>query len=315
MGAVWVVVGENFRFGRGAVGDAALLAALGERLGFGVTAVPLQRVDSERVSSSWIRELVSKGEVEHAARLLGRDPWLEGVVERGDARGRELGVPTANLAIERGSVRPARGVYAGMAVLQDGRRVPAAISVGWNPTFGEGRPLTVEAHLLDFSDDLYDQPLRLEFRRFLRHELRFESWTSWWRRCSSTSRRRGSSPRRGDVCGLTCRALEPRFKTAVVWASRISCLVLFGPSGRVHDRSTSIAMDRKRLVLPSHPRRVRSLNGGSFALPSAIPSPDSPRLFPGPRGTSAARPRARLPSAGRGSGSSPASVRRSRSLT
>ncbi|MDX6568254.1 MAG: riboflavin kinase / adenylyltransferase [Gaiellales bacterium] len=174
MGAVWVVIGENFRFGRGAVGDAAVLAELGTTHGFGVSAVPLQRIDGERVSSSWIRELVSKGEVDHAARLLGRDPWLEGVVERGDARGRELGVPTANLAIERTSVRPARGVYAGMAVLQDGQRIPAAISVGWNPTFGEGRPLTVEAHLLDFSGDLYDQPLRLEFRKFLRHELRFE---------------------------------------------------------------------------------------------------------------------------------------------
>ena len=176
MGAVWVVIGENFRFGHGAVGDARVLAELGEHLGFGVSAVPLQRVDGERVSSSWIRELVSQGEVEHAARLLGRDPWLEGLVERGDARGRELGVPTANLAIAMSSVRPARGVYAGIAVLAgSGRRVPAAISVGWNPTFGEGRPITVEAHLLDFSEDLYGQQLRLEFRRFLRHELRFDS--------------------------------------------------------------------------------------------------------------------------------------------
>jgi riboflavin kinase/FMN adenylyltransferase len=176
MGAVWVVIGENYRFGHGAVGDAPLLVALGERFGFGVSAVPLQRVDGERVSSSWIRELVSQGEVDHAARLLGRDPWLEGLVERGDARGRELGVPTANLAIDAASVRPARGVYAGIAVLAgSGRRVPAAISVGWNPTFGEGRPITVEAHLLDFADDLYDQQLRLEFRRFLRHELRFDS--------------------------------------------------------------------------------------------------------------------------------------------
>jgi riboflavin kinase / FMN adenylyltransferase len=176
MGAVWVVIGENFRFGHGAVGDASALASLGERYGFGVSAVPLQRVDGERVSSSWIRELVSQGEVDHAARLLGRDPWLEGLVERGDARGRELGVPTANLAVDAASVRPARGVYAGFAVLAgSGRRVPAAISVGWNPTFGEGRPITVEAHLLDFSGDLYDQPLRLEFRRFLRHELRFDS--------------------------------------------------------------------------------------------------------------------------------------------
>jgi riboflavin kinase / FMN adenylyltransferase len=175
MRASWVVVGENFRFGHGAVGDAGTLIGLGEQHGFGVSAVPLQRVDGERVSSSWIRELVSQGEVDHAARLLGRDPWLEGLVERGDARGRELGVPTANLAIDVASVRPARGVYAGFAVLGDGRRVPAAISVGWNPTFGEGRPITVEAHLLDFSGDLYDQELRLEFRRFLRHELRFDS--------------------------------------------------------------------------------------------------------------------------------------------
>ena len=175
MGVAWAVVGENFRFGRGAVGDAATLAELGRTHGFGVSAVPLQRVDGERVSSSWIRELVSQGEVQHAARLLGRDPWLEGAVERGDARGRELGVPTANLAVDRASVRPARGVYAGIAVLEDGRRRSAAISVGWNPTFGEGRPITVEAHLLDFAGDLYDQQLRLEFRQFLRHELRFDS--------------------------------------------------------------------------------------------------------------------------------------------
>ena len=158
MGAVWVVIGENFRFGHGAVGDAALLVSLGEQHGFGVTAVPLQRVDGERVSSSWIRELVSQGEVDHAARLLGRDPWLEGIVERGDARGRALGVPTANLAVDGSSVRPARGVYAGFAVLPDGGpRMPAAISVGWNPTFGEGRPISVEAHLLDYTGDLYDQ--------------------------------------------------------------------------------------------------------------------------------------------------------------
>ena len=176
MGAVWVVIGENFRFGHGAVGDAALLVSLGEQHGFGVTAVPLQRVDGERVSSSWIRELVSQGEVDHAARLLGRDPWLEGIVERGDARGRALGVPTANLAVDGSSVRPARGVYAGFAVLPDGGpRMPAAISVGWNPTFGEGRPISVEAHLLDYTGDLYDRPLRLEFRRFLRHELKFDS--------------------------------------------------------------------------------------------------------------------------------------------
>ena len=154
------MIGENFRFGHGAVGDAALLVSLGEQHGFGVTAVPLQRVDGERVSSSWIRELVSQGEVDHAARLLGRDPWLEGIVERGDARGRALGVPTANLAVDGSSVRPARGrVRRLRRAVPDGPRMPAAISVGWNPTFGEGRPISVEAHLLDFTGDLYDRPL------------------------------------------------------------------------------------------------------------------------------------------------------------
>jgi riboflavin kinase/FMN adenylyltransferase len=175
-GAVHVVVGENYRFGHAAEGDAAALIALGERLGFGVTAVSLVTADGERVSSSWIRELVRQGEVEHAARLLGRAPWLDGTVARGFARGRALGVPTANLRWTPGRVVPAPGIYAGFGVLGPGEeRYPAAISVGGNPTFSDVEGTVVEAYLIGFDGDAYDRPMRIEFSRFLRHELAFET--------------------------------------------------------------------------------------------------------------------------------------------
>jgi riboflavin kinase/FMN adenylyltransferase len=175
-GAVHIVVGENYRFGHAAQGDVATLTALGEKLGFGVTAVALVTADGERVSSSWIRELVRQGEVMHAARLLGRDPWLDGTVVRGFARGRALGVPTANLRWTPGRVVPAPGVYAGFGVLGPGEeRYPAAISVGGNPTFGDVEGTVVEAYLIGFDGDAYGRPMRVEFTRFLRHELAFET--------------------------------------------------------------------------------------------------------------------------------------------
>jgi riboflavin kinase/FMN adenylyltransferase len=175
-GAVHVVVGENYRFGHAAEGDASTLTALGERFGFGVTAVALVTADGERVSSSWIRELVRRGEVEHAARLLGRAPWLDGTVVRGFARGRSLGVPTANLRWAPGRVVPAAGIYAGFGVLGPGEeRYPAAISVGASPTFSDVEGIVVEAYLIGFDGDAYDRPLRIEFSRFLRHELAFET--------------------------------------------------------------------------------------------------------------------------------------------
>src|SRR5262249_41002319 len=173
--AVHVVVGQDYRFGNRAAGNTGRLVELGREHGFTVTTVPLVRIDGERVSSSWIRELINQGEVAHAARLLGRDPWIEGVVVRGEGRGKGLGVPTANLAWPPHRVVPGHGVYAGCVVFgRGGVRHPAAISVGANPTFGAGNPTTVEAHLIDWDGDLYDQVMRVEFREFLRHELRFE---------------------------------------------------------------------------------------------------------------------------------------------
>jgi riboflavin kinase/FMN adenylyltransferase len=176
LGAAHVVTGADYRFGHRASGDAAVLRELCAARDIGTTAVPLLTIEGERVSSSWIRELVSQGEVAHAARLLGRDPWLDGAVIRGEGRGKTLGVPTANLGYPPGRVVPGRGVYAGFAVLAPGdERYAAAISVGFNPTFTSDQNLSVEAHLLDFDADIYGWPMRLELRAFLRHELRFDS--------------------------------------------------------------------------------------------------------------------------------------------
>ena len=161
IGTEVVVAGADFRFGSGRTGDLALL----HRLGFDARTVPLV----EGVSSSRIRDLLRAGEVEPAAGLLGRPPEVEGIVVAGDARGGTLGFPTANLRLEPALLVPAYGIYAGAA---DGRR--AAISIGTNPHYG-GEERRVEAHLLDFSGDLYGQRIVLEFWRRLREEQAFSS--------------------------------------------------------------------------------------------------------------------------------------------
>ena len=154
-----IAVGENFRFGRGAAGDAALL----RRLGFDVRAVKL----AEGVSASRIRQLLRAGEVEAAAALLGRPAEVEGVVVLGEQRGGTLGYPTANLAVPADLLVPAYGIYAG-AVL--GHR--AAISIGVNPHYG-GVERRIEPHLIDFEGDLYGRRLVVELWRRLREERAF----------------------------------------------------------------------------------------------------------------------------------------------
>jgi riboflavin kinase / FMN adenylyltransferase len=161
LGTKVVVAGANFRFGRGRSGDLDTLA----NLGFDVRPVPLV----EGISSSRIRQLLRAGEIEAAARLLGRPPEVEGTVVPGDARGGTLGYPTANLAVPAGLVVPAYGIYAGRA--GDYR---AAISIGVNPHYG-GEERRVEAFLLDFDGDLYGQRLVLELWRRLRDERAFTS--------------------------------------------------------------------------------------------------------------------------------------------
>ena len=175
LGAEHVTVGENFRYGHRASGTVDSLREAGERLGFGVTVVPLLELHGGPVSSSRVRALIGEGQVEAATELLGRPPWLEGRVVHGDGRGRGLGFATANLDPDPHSVLPARGVYAGRAHLADSVHT-AAISVGYNPTFTDARTaVRVEAHLLDFDRDIYGAHLRLEFTHRLRDEERFGS--------------------------------------------------------------------------------------------------------------------------------------------
>jgi riboflavin kinase / FMN adenylyltransferase len=173
LGAKTVSVGENFRFGKGAKGTAEFLHEHSE---FETRVVPLVEAEGETISSSHIRGLVAAGEVNEAAEFLG-DPFLfEGKVVTGDRRGRTLGIPTANLVPDDAYVCPGHGVYAGWAqVMPDGKRHPAAVNVGVRPTFDTGRGLLVEAHLIDFDDDIYGETLRIAFLERLRGERRFES--------------------------------------------------------------------------------------------------------------------------------------------
>jgi riboflavin kinase/FMN adenylyltransferase len=167
-----VVVGFNHRFGRAARGDARLLEELGARYGFRAHLVPALTVDGVTVSSTEIRAALQRGEVERAARLLGRAYSLPGTVVAGEGRGRTLGFPTANLEVDRPPLVPA-GVYACHARLA-GALHPAVVNVGVRPTFG-GQTLAVEAHLLDFKGDLYGARMILKFVARLRDERRFPS--------------------------------------------------------------------------------------------------------------------------------------------
>jgi riboflavin kinase / FMN adenylyltransferase len=177
--AAAVVVGEDFRFGHKAAGDVPLLAKLGEKYEFSVEGLPLV-ADGRTISSTTIRERIEDGDVAAAARLLGRPHRVEGIVVRGHQRGRALGFPTANLEMPPHTAIPADGVYAGwLARLdddgRDAQRWPAAISIGTNPTFGEGER-TVEAYALDRNDlDLYGVHAAIDFTARLRGTLRFDS--------------------------------------------------------------------------------------------------------------------------------------------
>ncbi|WP_223586614.1 bifunctional riboflavin kinase/FAD synthetase [Microbacterium sp. OVT16B] len=173
-----VLVGDDFRFGRGGAGTPALLAELGPRFGFTVEVVDdvfLEGSD-RRVSSTWIRELLMAGDVAGAAEVLGRHVDVRGEVVHGLKRGRELGFPTANLSTITDAFVPADGVYAGWLVDHDtGIRHRSAISVGTNPTFDDVLVRQVEAHVMGETElDLYGHDVTVEFVERLRGMVAFE---------------------------------------------------------------------------------------------------------------------------------------------
>jgi riboflavin kinase/FMN adenylyltransferase len=171
-----VFAGADFRFGAKAAGDIELLRSLGGELGFEVRMIDDVRAEGgeHRTSSTRIRELLEQGRVRDAAAALGRLHSIRSTVVHGDARGRDLGFPTANLAPEIEGFRPADGVYATWAVI-DGVRYAAATSIGNNPTFDGVPEHRVEAYLIDQKLDLYGKEIELEFVDYVRPMNRFDS--------------------------------------------------------------------------------------------------------------------------------------------
>lgn len=177
-----VVVGDDFHFGHQRRGNVALLSEMGAELGFDVVGIDLVGLDGRpadveaRVSSTVIRRALTDGRLAEANEMLGRLHEVRGQVMDGDKRARDLGFPTANVAVPDEICLPADGIYAGWYLRADGQRLPAALSLGRRPTFYENAETSLlEAHILDFEDDLYGEVARVQFEQHLRDELKFDS--------------------------------------------------------------------------------------------------------------------------------------------
>ncbi len=165
-------VGSNFRMGKDRQGDVSYLRRLGEELGFLVKVVDLKLADDEVISSTRIRVELAAGRIREATRLLGSYPFLLGKVVEGARRGRTIGFPTANVAVDREKLLPTDGVYA-VWMHVDRRTYPGVANIGLRPTFDNGER-TVEVHIFDFNQDIYWQTIRVEFVEFLRPEQKFD---------------------------------------------------------------------------------------------------------------------------------------------
>jgi riboflavin kinase/FMN adenylyltransferase len=175
LGLTYLLIGYDFALGKGREGNVTRLTEIGSELGYAVEVVPALSDESGVISSTEIRKLIEVGNVMEAARLLGHPYSLHGPVIHGDARGRTIDVPTANIGYSHAKMIPANGIYACWAYLR-GVRYPTATNIGVNPTFTPDKQIpNVEAHLLDFRDEIYGEDVQLEFVARLRNELRFDS--------------------------------------------------------------------------------------------------------------------------------------------
>ena len=172
IGAAGVITGDDFTFGKGRTGDVALLARLGEEHGIAAETVPQVLLNGERISSGRIREALIAGDSATATHMLSRDYAIEGVVQAGDRRGRELGYPTANMSLSDYQ-RPRYGIYAVRATLDDGSEHPGVASLGVRPTFDPPVEL-LETHLLDYDGDLYGRRIEVALHAFIRDEKKFD---------------------------------------------------------------------------------------------------------------------------------------------
>ncbi|MDD2422009.1 MAG: bifunctional riboflavin kinase/FAD synthetase, partial [Heliobacteriaceae bacterium] len=170
-----VMVGFNYSFGRGGKGTPQLLWQLGHTQGFRVKVIEAIKLAGETVSSTSIRHVLREGRIERAKDLLGYAPVLMGTVVHGDKRGRRIGFPTANLKIPPEQLVPGRGVYVALACCDNGsgKSYPAVLNIGVKPTFQIGLAETIEAHLIDCTEDMYEQPLTLHLMTRLRPEMKF----------------------------------------------------------------------------------------------------------------------------------------------
>ncbi len=171
-----IVVGHDFSFGHRGEGKASKLKAYCVERGVGCDVIPPVMLDGRVVSSTYIRDLIAEGDMEQAERYLGHPHTLLDTVHSGYHLGTKMGAPTINMRFPDGVIVPKYGVYAAKVFLEDGSGHVAVTNVGVRPTVSEGERVTVESHLLNYSGNLYGRQARLEFHRFLRPEIKFESF-------------------------------------------------------------------------------------------------------------------------------------------
>jgi len=172
LGIKGLIVGYDFKFGKGGKGNVEYLASKSTEYGFFFEIQPAITLDGEKVGSNRIRKMILDGDVKKAASHLGRPYMIEGIVIKGDSRGRTIGFPTINLMSDFPLI-PRRGVYVSVVEI-DGKKFSAVTNIGYNPTF-DGQGLTIETYILDFSQDLYGQKITLYFLNRIRDEVKFSS--------------------------------------------------------------------------------------------------------------------------------------------